>query len=48
MVLSFGIEKIGATRALLRSGVAKGLIIDGDAAMTLAEGLPGVEAAQET
>lgn len=48
VVLSFGVEKIGATRALLRSGVAKGLIVDGDAAMTLAEGLPGVEAAQET
>lgn len=41
IVLSFGIEKVDATRALLRSGVAKGLIIDGDAAVALARDLPG-------
>lgn len=43
VVLSFGVEKVEATRALLKSGVAKGLVIDGDAAVALAEGLPGID-----
>lgn len=40
VVLSAGAEKVEATRALLRSGVAKGLIIDGDTASLLARDLP--------
>ena len=41
IALSFGIEKVAATRALLKSGVPKGLIVDGDAAIALAKDLPG-------
>ena len=41
VVLSFGVEKVDATRALLRSGVPKGLIIDGDAAIELARDISG-------
>jgi DNA-binding transcriptional regulator LsrR (DeoR family) len=36
VVLAAGMEKVEATFALLRSGIAKGLIIDGDSALKLA------------
>jgi DNA-binding transcriptional regulator LsrR (DeoR family) len=39
VVLSAGLEKIEALRALLASGVISGLIIDGDSAMALAQSL---------
>ena len=37
VLLSAGIEKVTATAALLRTGVARGLIMDGDAARLLAD-----------
>ncbi len=39
VVLSAGFSKIGATRAILRSGAVKGLIIDGDSAIALLDQL---------
>ena len=39
VLLSAGLEKAGATAALLRSGLVRGLIIDGDAAARLESGL---------
>ena len=35
VLLAAGVAKVPATRALLRSGVARGLVIDGDAALEL-------------
>jgi DNA-binding transcriptional regulator LsrR (DeoR family) len=37
VVLGAGLEKVQAIRAVLRSGYAKGLILDGDTALALAE-----------
>jgi len=43
VVLAAGAEKIAATRALLASGIARGMIVDGDTACILAEAIsPGV------
>ena len=39
IVLSAGHQKLAATQAILRSGVVKGLIIDGDSARALSEAL---------
>lgn len=39
VLLSAGVEKTEATAALLRSGVPKGLVIDGDTALALARSL---------
>ncbi|ROU03653.1 sugar-binding transcriptional regulator [Histidinibacterium lentulum] len=39
VLLSGGRAKLEATRALLRSGAIRGLVIDGDSAVALAEGL---------
>ncbi len=41
VVLSAGLTKVPATLALLRSGVAKGLVIDGDAALALHRSIAG-------
>ena len=37
IVLSAGQQKLAATQAILRSGVVKGLIIDGDSARSLSD-----------
>ena len=39
VLLSGGMEKVDAVRALLRTGTVRGLVIDGDAARVLASGL---------
>ncbi|MEM1428695.1 MAG: sugar-binding transcriptional regulator [Pseudomonadota bacterium] len=41
LLLSAGEAKVPATMALLRSGIAKGLVIDGDAALTMQRRLSG-------
>jgi DNA-binding transcriptional regulator LsrR (DeoR family) len=45
IVLAAGVAKVPATMALLRSGIAKGLVIDGDAALEIERRLSGVGAA---
>lgn len=41
VLLSAGLHKLGATRALLRSGAIRGLVIDGNSALALAAGADG-------
>jgi DNA-binding transcriptional regulator LsrR (DeoR family) len=43
VLLAAGLEKVRATIALLRSGIVKGLIIDGDTALALAQSLKLVD-----
>jgi DNA-binding transcriptional regulator LsrR (DeoR family) len=43
VLLAGGLEKVRATIALLRSGIVKGLVIDGDTAMSLAETLQAMD-----
>jgi DNA-binding transcriptional regulator LsrR (DeoR family) len=38
VVLGAGLEKVAAIRAILRSGIPKGLIVDGDTALQLVQG----------
>ncbi len=40
VLLSGGLQKVEAVRALLRTGTVQGLVIDGDAARVLAATLP--------
>lgn len=39
VLLTGGLEKVRATIALLRSGIVKGLVIDGDTALALAKSM---------
>jgi DNA-binding transcriptional regulator LsrR (DeoR family) len=43
VLLAAGLEKVRATIALMRSGIVKGLIIDGDTALALAQTLQLVD-----
>jgi DNA-binding transcriptional regulator LsrR (DeoR family) len=43
VLLAGGREKVRATIALLRSGIVKGLIIDGDTALALAQSMHVVD-----